>query len=578
MLYFTLDRVKIFNNKMIAEEFAKFYSNLGESLASKITPGYKLAEDYLSLIPRIVNSLVFSGTNATEIEKIIDRLPNKASSGYDGVSNILLKKLGKSLLYLLGIIFNQSIATGCFPDMMKVAEIIPLYKGKEEDQVINYRPVSLLMTISKILEKIIYNRVFKFLTKHNILYDSQYGFRSKHLCEDAILELVGKVLQSRNEDKHCAGIFLDLSKAFDTLDHHLLLQKMEKYGIRGLTLDWFKSYLSNRTILVKITDESNQIYYSKQHPITYGTAQGSCLGPLLFIIFCNDIHRLDLYGSLILFADDTTLISMNKSKRYLEFQMQHDMATLMDWFKANKLSLNLTKSVLIRFWREESEPGENLNIHGLYIPEVDTTKFLGVHLDKNLNWDDHITQLVNKLNSNRYLLNISKKLLSENDLTKLYYAHIYSHIKYGITAWGSMIKKSQLNNIYNVQKKCIKSICNQPKFANILGLLKSCRLLNVQDLVELELGKFRYRLSKDLLPKLLKQLMESKGGRKLHRYPTRNKSIPNIQKHYSTIFNHSFMCRSLVTYSQAPQQARTKKSVKSFARLFKEWKLKAYKY
>ena len=210
--HLTVEGVKIFNNKMIVEEFAKFYSNLGESLASKITPGFKPAEHYLSLIPRIVNSLVFSGTNATEIEKIIDRLPNKGSSGHDGVSNILLKKLGKSLSYPLGIIFNQSIATGCFPDMMKVAEIIPLYKGKEEDQVINYRPVSLLMTISKILEKIIYNRVFKSLTKHNILYDSQYGFRSKHSCEDAILELVSKVLQSRNEDKHCAGIFFRLIK------------------------------------------------------------------------------------------------------------------------------------------------------------------------------------------------------------------------------------------------------------------------------------------------------------------------------------------------------------------------------
>ena len=254
--HLTIDGFKIFNNKMIAEEFAKFYSNLGESLASKITPGIKPADHYLSLIPKIVNSLVFSETNVTEIEKIINRLPNKASSGYDGVSNILLKKLGKSLSYPLGIIFNQSTATGCFPDRMKVAEIIPLYKGREEDQVVNYRPVSLLMTISKILEKIIYNRVFKFLTKYNILYDSQYGFRSKHSCEDAILELVGRVLQSKNDDKYCAGIFLDLSKAFDTLDHHLLLQKMEKYGIRGLTLDWFKSYLSNRSILAKIIDSN----------------------------------------------------------------------------------------------------------------------------------------------------------------------------------------------------------------------------------------------------------------------------------------------------------------------------------
>ena len=259
--------------------------------------------------------------------------------------------------------------------MMKVAEIISLYKGKEEDQVVNYRPVSLLVTISKILEKMIYNRLFKFLTKHNILYDSQCRFRLKHSCEDAILEMVGRVLQASNEDKHCTGIFLDLSKAFDTLDHHLLLRKMEKYVIRGVIFDWFKSYLSNRTIVVKIVDQSNRTYYSTQHPITYGRAQGSCLGPLLFIIFCNDIHHLDLYGSLILFADDTTLINMNKSKKYLEFQMQHDMATLIDWFKANKLSLNLAKSVLLRFWREEREPRENLNIHGLYVmpPELRKT-------------------------------------------------------------------------------------------------------------------------------------------------------------------------------------------------------------
>ena len=196
-------------------------------------------------------------------------------------------------------------------------------------------------------------------------------------------------------------------------------------------------------------------------------------GAPAIIIFYNDIQCLDLYGSLILFADDTTLINTDKSKKYLEFQMQHDMATLIDWFKANKLSLNLSKSVLLRFWRDEKEPRENLNINGLYIPEVDTTKFLGVHLDKNLSLDDHLTQLFNKLNNNRYLLSISKKFLSETNLVKLYYVHIYSHIKYGITAWGSMTKKSQLDNIYSIQKKCIKSICNQPKSSSILGLLKN---------------------------------------------------------------------------------------------------------
>ena len=275
---------------MIAEEFTKFYSNLDESLATKITPSTESSENYLSQIPRIVNSLILVETNTVEIEKIIEHFPNKSSSGHDRVSNTLLKKLGKSLSYPLGIIFNQSIASGCFPDMMKIAEVIPLYKGKEEDHVVNYRPVSLLMTISKVLEKIIYNRLYKFLSKHNILYDSQYGFRSKHSCEDAILEMVGRLLQAWNEDKHCAGIFLDLSKAFDTLDHNLLLHKMEKYGIRGVVLDWFRSYLSDRTLIAKIVDQSNRTHYSTRHPITYGTAQGSCLGPLLFVIFCNDIY------------------------------------------------------------------------------------------------------------------------------------------------------------------------------------------------------------------------------------------------------------------------------------------------
>ena len=167
--HITVDGVKIFSKKLIAEEFTKFYSKLGESLAAKITPSTESLENYLSLIPRIVNSLVLVETNTVEIEKIIEHLPNKSSSSHDRVSNTLLKRLGKSLSYPLGIIFNQSIASGCFPDMMKIAEVIPLYKGKEEDNVVNYRPVSLLMTISKVLEKIIYNRLYKFPLKHNTL-------------------------------------------------------------------------------------------------------------------------------------------------------------------------------------------------------------------------------------------------------------------------------------------------------------------------------------------------------------------------------------------------------------------------
>ena len=241
-------------------------------------------------------------------------------------------------------------------------------------------------------------------------------------------------------NNYSTGIFLDLSKAFNTLDHNLLLNKMERYGIQGIILEWFKSNLSDRTLIAKVMDQTNTVHYSTQQSISYGMAQGSCLGPLLFVIFCNDIHHLDLFRKLILFADDTTLINTDKSTKYLEFQMQHDMAKLIDWFMVNKLSLNLSKAVLIRFWSVDRKLPENLIVNGLQIPEVKETKFLGVFLDKNLNWEHHMTYLYNKINSNCYLLGLSRKFLNENNLVKLYYAHVYSHIKYGITAWGSMSK------------------------------------------------------------------------------------------------------------------------------------------
>ena len=170
---------------------------------------------------------------------------------------------------------------------MKITEIILLYKGKDEDQVIDYRPVSLLMTMSKVLEKLVYKRLYKFLDKHSIFYESQYGFRANHSCENAIMEMVGHIEQAHNDGLHSTGLYLDLSKAFDTLDHTLLLSKMERYRVHGLALDWFTNYLVNWSLVARIPDRPTKVTYSDKFDITYGTVQGSCLGPLLFVIFCN---------------------------------------------------------------------------------------------------------------------------------------------------------------------------------------------------------------------------------------------------------------------------------------------------
>ena len=288
--------------------------------------------------------MVIRKTTPVELDAIIKKLPNKASHGHDKVSNIMLKALQTSIVFPLCHIFNHSILEGKFPTCMKLAEVIPLYKGKSMDQMVNYRPISLLITLSKLLEKIIYQRIYDYLEDKSILYPSQYGFHNKRSCEQAICELTGYVLQSKNRSEHSASVCLNLSKAFDTLDHSILLQKLDRYGIRGIAKEWIEDYLRERKLVTKITTSPNKVIKSDAYNITCGAAQGSCLGPLLFIIFVNDIHLLPLYSKLILFADDTTIYNSHKNKCYLQYLIDTDLQLMQSWFNANKLSLNVEKN------------------------------------------------------------------------------------------------------------------------------------------------------------------------------------------------------------------------------------------
>ena len=295
-------------------------------LANNIASSMTSIHNYILRIPRQLNSIVLRPTTVHEIDKIIRDCPNKFSHGHDELSNITLKVLRLSITFPLCHIFNQSLIDGMFPEKMKWAEIIPLYKGKSMDLTINYHPISLLITISKVLEKVIYTRVYSFLGTNNILFSSQYGFRSKGSCKQAITELVGYTLQAKNKKEESACVFLDLPKAFDTPNHGILLKQLNNYGIRGIANMWFENYHKNRSLVAKVTTSPNKTIKS------YGTAQGSCLGPLLFIIFVNDIHLLPIYSKIILFANDTTIFKSHTSNKYLQFMLEHDLSLMTDWF------------------------------------------------------------------------------------------------------------------------------------------------------------------------------------------------------------------------------------------------------
>ena len=253
-------------------------------------------------------------------------------SGYDDISNSVLKEIKSAIITPLVIVFNKSLSESHFPTRMKKAEVVPLHKGKDKTIKNNYRPISLLLTLSKLLEKAMYQHTYRFLEETKQIYDGQFGFRSRHSCEHVVENLVSDIIKDSANGLFTTAVFIDLSKAFDMLSHPILLDKLSKYGIQGLSLDWFSSYLENRTIRVKCQTGTGHWELSDKYDIMYGTPQGSCLGPLLFSIFTNYLHKHLLYAKYILFADDTTLYMSHRNRNYLSWCIEQDLQIISDWF------------------------------------------------------------------------------------------------------------------------------------------------------------------------------------------------------------------------------------------------------
>ena len=246
--YLNSNGLQLHNREDITNKFGDYFSTVGSKFTEKIASPNKSINKYLCSIRSNENSLFLHPTTPCELLKLMKRLPKKRSSGHDGINNIILKEIDEYICIPMTYLFNEFMTTGVFPDIMKIAEVVSLYKGKARYEVENYRPISLLLTISKLLEKLIYSRVYDFLISSNQLYQSQYGFQRNHACEHAVGEFISEVVKNSQLGKITVGIFLDLSKVFDTFEHSVIYKKLERYSIRGKALDWFKSYLSNRKL------------------------------------------------------------------------------------------------------------------------------------------------------------------------------------------------------------------------------------------------------------------------------------------------------------------------------------------
>ena len=488
------------NKTEIANGFNTFFANIGTSIGGAIVPPPNDFSHYLN--GNHPTNFFMQPTHQEELISIANSLKSSNSQGFDSIPMKIVKSTIREVATPLSHIFNKSFQTGVVPNGMKIAKIVPIYKSGNKKLLNNYRPISILPAFSKLLEKIVCNRLVNFLEVQHLMYEHQYGFRKKHCTIHPILQLL-KDISTANDRKSkdiTLAVFLDLSKAFDTISHKILLQKLEFYGIRGICKNWFANYLSNRKQYTEI--KGNKSSYLD---ITTGVPQGSILGPILFLIYINDIHKCSTL-KLLCFADDTTAYQSGPDIKALTTDVNVQIGNLYDWLCSNKLSLNVNKTYYSLF-----RPSSNMHIdtnRKLYIhnepikligEEIEPTaiKFLGVYIDKHLTWNQHVQYICSSISKCTFVLNKAKHILPQKAMKSLYYALIQSKLQYGIEAWGL---SNNINKLLVTQKRAIRVITNTYYRQHTDPLFKATGVLKVTDLHRLQVCSFMYDLTNNKLP------------------------------------------------------------------------------
>lgn len=458
----------------ICEYFNDYFSTIGEVLANEIP---KRCHPNMSPIARTHSQELSQLSPATteEVLKVCNQLDSNTSSGVDGISTKTIKCLKNLLVEDLSNCINRCLELGIFPDSLKVAKVSPIFKSGIRTDPGNYRPISVLPVLSKIFERILYNRVEKYLNSIDFFYSKQYGFRPKSNTLSATVDLITNLKTNIDKKNIALGIFIDLRKAFDTVSHVILLEKINKIGITGTALDILKSYLSNRKQIVKIGNHQSQ-----PKPITYGIPQGSILGPLLFLIYINNIGEIGLKGDITLYADDTSLFYFERSIEKIIANAQTDLNLLNEWFQNNVLTINVSKTNYIIFKAKNKKISDHdpLILNNMTINQIDSERYLGLIVDSKLTWKPHIEKIKAKLSSLTGAIRGITRCLPRGVRYSIYNSLIKSHIDYLIEIWGSAAK-SHINIIQRAQNKLIKVLFCYNYLTPTERLYKETKIMSV---------------------------------------------------------------------------------------------------
>ena len=508
---------KIDSKQVIAEQMNKHFSSVGAKLASKLE---KTSTSYRSFMKNPnPHSIFFESIEYIEIFNLINDLIVRKSVGTDGISPLILKWAASVLTPYLTVIFNQCLVEGVYPNILKQARVTPvLKKGEDKNNISSYRPISILTQLNRIFEKLLYDRLFGFFVKHNILSKKQFGFQPKHNTQHAILDLKEHILKNVEKKLVSCILFLDLKKAFDSVHHNTLLGKLEHYGIRGVALKLLTSYLTNRNQMTLVDGCLSALCL-----IEWGVPQGSVLGPLLFLIFINDLPLASNLHTW-LFADDSVFVQSAKSARDLDYLMNVEVAKIQSWLLANKLSahyVDKSKFMLIDLTTPKSYPHKEFQLYmgGLRISRTKTYKYLGVHIDDKMTWKHHIEKLCKKLSSVAGIIYRIRNRLSRKCLMLIYHGLVSSRLRYGILCWGTATK-TLLNKLNVIHNRVVRNITYNNRRASAGPIYKSLDILPLNGLLLCEQAKFIYQYTNNMLPSVFNNYLNRPDHNHNTRYTT----------------------------------------------------------